>query len=139
LTFAVNIVCLRIQKSGSPMDNVFFGNLITALIGIPFMFGAPPSPMSWVALTLLGFFQLGLSYILFAIAIKKVTALEGALIPIIEPILNPIIVAVLIREIPGKWSIVGGVIVISSVAIKFLFSIIRPPQGDVKGDGVSIE
>jgi len=40
----------------------------------------------------------GISYILYAEAIKHVTALEATLIPVIEPILNPIWVFMLLKE-----------------------------------------
>jgi len=55
---------------------------------------------------------------LFSIAIKHVTAMEAILIPIIEPILNPIWVLLMVGEVPGKWAIVGGVIVIAAVTTR---------------------
>ena len=36
-----------------------------------------PGETDWIALLLLGVFQLGLSYICYAVAIKKVTAWKG--------------------------------------------------------------
>jgi drug/metabolite transporter (DMT)-like permease len=75
---------------------------------------------------LLGVFQLGLSYILFAEAIKHVTALEGILIPILEPILNPIWVFLLLGERPGKWALAGGIIVLVSVTLRSLSAM--PPR-----------
>jgi drug/metabolite transporter (DMT)-like permease len=108
ISFAVMIVCLRSQKSASPLETVFWGNVLTAVIGMPFMTGPLPDAQSWAGLLLLGVFQLGLSYILYAVAIKKVTALEGVLIPVIEPIMNPILVLFILGEIPGIWSIVDA-------------------------------
>jgi drug/metabolite transporter (DMT)-like permease len=78
------------------------GNLLTALIGLPFMFQGPaPDWSGWVAIGCLGVFQLGLSYILYAAAFKEVTALEGILIPMLEPVLNPVWVGLFLGEIPG--------------------------------------
>jgi drug/metabolite transporter (DMT)-like permease len=99
---------------------LFLGNILTALIGLPFVFQSSPNAAGWLGLILLGVFQLGLSYILFAEAIKHVTALEGILIPILEPILNPIWVFLLLRERPGKWAIAGGIIVLVSVTLRSL-------------------
>jgi hypothetical protein len=56
----------------------------------------------------LGVVQLGIPYILYSIAIRRVTALEAILIPMLEPILNPLWVALVHGEVPGAWSIAGG-------------------------------
>lgn len=122
LCFAALVLFMRKQKDESPMESVFWGNILTALIGLPFMFGSMPSASSWVGLLFLGVFQLGLSYILYSIAIKQVRALEAILIPVIEPILNPIWVFLLIGETPGPWALVGGIIVIISVTSRCIIS-----------------
>lgn len=126
VSFAITIVSLRSQKSASPLETVFWGNVLTAVISIPFMIGPLPSAKSWVGLLLLGIFQLGLSYILYTVAIKKVTALEGILIPVIEPIMNPILVLIVLGEIPGIWSIAGGSLVLVSITVRCVLSVTRP-------------
>lgn len=116
--FAVMIVCLRRIKDSAyrGADAIMWGNMICAVIGIPFIAVVGlPSPISWLGLGLLGLFQLGLAYCLYVIAVKDVTALELAIIPVIEPLLNPIIVAVFALQMPGVFVIVGGVIVVGSV------------------------
>lgn len=118
VSFAFLIVFMRMQKDGSPVESAMLGNLFTAIAGIPFMFSSMPSGKSWLGLILLGVFQLGLSYILYSIAIKNVTALEGILIPVIEPLLNPIWVMIAIGEVPGRWSLAGGAVVLSAVLIR---------------------
>ena len=72
---------------------------------------------------MLGIFQLGCSYILYAEALKYVTALEGILIPIIEPILNPIWVFLLLGEKPGEWAVVGGIIVLLSITLRCQYAL----------------
>lgn len=62
--------------------------------------------------------QLGLPYVLYAAAIKQVTALEATLIPFIEPILNPLWVMLALGERPGPWAIVGGVLVLGTVLLR---------------------
>jgi drug/metabolite transporter (DMT)-like permease len=115
ISFALTAISLRKQKDDSPIDSVILGNLITFFIGLPFMFQATPSLKSWLPLIILGIFQLGISYIFYASAIRYVTALEAILIPIIEPILNPIWVFLAFGEIPGTWAFVGGIIVLAAV------------------------
>ncbi len=53
------------------------------------MFGSSPDLTGWAALVALGVVQLGLSYILFAAAVKHASALDSILVPTIEPLLNP--------------------------------------------------
>ncbi len=80
--------------------------------------GPLPPAGDWVYLLLLGIFQLGLSYILYAEAIKHITALSSILIAMIEPILNPLWVLLIIGEVPGSWAVVGGVIILGTVTLR---------------------
>jgi drug/metabolite transporter (DMT)-like permease len=120
VAFAGTALCLRKQKDGSPLESVFLGNIIAFLIGLPFILRSSPTAAGWLGLVLLGVFQLGFSYIFYAEAIKHVTALEATLIPVIEPILNPIWVFLLLKEKPGTWAVLGGIIVLLSVTLRCL-------------------
>lgn len=77
----------------------------------------------WAALIALGVVQLGISSMLYARAIKQVTALEAVLIPVIEPILNPIWVMLFLAEKPGILSLCGGILVLAAVTCRALHSI----------------
>lgn len=118
VAFAWLVLLMRKQKNESPLDSVIWGNLITAIICIPFYFGQSINTQSWIGLLLLGIVQLGISYVLYAYAIRHVSAIEGILIPVIEPILNPIWVLIFLGETPGYWAIIGGIIVIGSLTYR---------------------
>jgi drug/metabolite transporter (DMT)-like permease len=130
VAFAGTVLFLRKQKDSSPLASVFLGNLLTFLAGFPFLFRAMPDAVGWTGLILLGVFQLGCSYILYAEAIKHVTAFEAILIPILEPVLNPVWVFLLLGEKPGQWAIAGGFIVLISVTARCL-SALRQNGGRV--------
>ncbi|MDZ7362411.1 MAG: DMT family transporter [candidate division KSB1 bacterium] len=115
VSFSWLVLLLRKQKAGSPFESIVLGNLFAGLIGLPFMFESMPDAKSWLGLILLGVFQLGLSYIFYAAAVKHVSALEAVLIPVLEPLLNPIWVLLLIGETPGWWAGVGGTLVLLAV------------------------
>jgi drug/metabolite transporter (DMT)-like permease len=102
------------------LEPVLLGNILTACVGFPFAVGtlSAVSVQSWIGLVLLGVFQLGVSYILYVRAIRSVSALEAILIPIIEPLLNPVWALLLANEKPGMWAIVGGAIVISAITLR---------------------
>ena len=126
LTFSVLAVLLRKQKGESALESVLMGNLITALIGLPFMFQSSPGGQSWLGLVLLGVFQLGLSYVLYTEALKRISALEGILIASIEPILNPLWVFMALGEKPGPWALIGGAIVLMAVTGRSLLKNVYP-------------
>lgn len=126
LAFAWLALLMRKQKDASPIASVLLGNVLTAVVCLPFYWTPPATAASWMGLALLGIFQIGLSYILYSIAIRYVTALEACLIPILEPILNPIWVSLFIGERPGPLEIVGGLIVLAAVTTRGL--LLRPQQ-----------
>jgi drug/metabolite transporter (DMT)-like permease len=125
ISFAFLVLFMRKQKNESPFETVILGNLFAGIIGLPFMFGSMPDARSWIGLFFLGVIQLGLSYVLYSKAIKHVTAIEAILIPGIEPILNPIWVFLILGERPGKWALIGGLIVLILVTLRSLIGIRR--------------
>lgn len=125
IAFAATAIFMRKQKSDSPVESVLLGNIVTAIICLPFMFSSGPDAKGWGILFLLGIFQLGLSYVLYSIAIKQVTALEATLIPVIEPLLNPIWVFLFTGETPGRWALIGGLVVLVSVTANCVISTLK--------------
>jgi drug/metabolite transporter (DMT)-like permease len=109
-------------RSGSAIEPLLLGNFCTALVGLPFAWDsvASVSAQSWLGLAMLGVFQLGLSYILYAQAIRHVAALEAVLIPVLEPLLNPLWVALMMNELPSVWAVLGGIIVVGAVTLRNL-------------------
>lgn len=128
VAFALMIVLLRLQKDDVPLGSIVLGNLFAFLVGLPAIAAAPAlDARSLVALLLLGIVQLGLAYLIYARAIKHVTALEAVLIPVIEPILNPLWVMLVLGEKPSPLALLGGAIVLGAVTWRAMSSIRRPP------------
>jgi drug/metabolite transporter (DMT)-like permease len=122
--FAAMIILLRKQKDGSPLESIILGNLLGFFIGLPAICSAPAlSGDSAVALLLLGVVQLGVPYLLYASAIKHVTALEAVLIPVIEPILNPLWVMLRFGERPSPLALLGGAMVVGAVTWRAVASV----------------
>ncbi|MGB4588237.1 MAG: DMT family transporter [Clostridiaceae bacterium] len=112
---AVVTVALRFQKDGSPVETMLLGNFLTFIVAIPFILGGLPSLKSILAIIVLGIVQLGISYILYGLAIKHLGALEAVLITVIEPLLNPFWVFVVVGEKPTVLSLLGGLVVLLGV------------------------
>lgn len=126
VSFALFTIFMRMQKDGSPMESILLGNLFTAIIGLPFLYQSTPSPSGWIYLLILGIFQLGIPYVFYTAAIKNASALEAVLIPVIEPILNPVWVFLILGEFPGTSALIGGAVVLISITLKCVFSIMPP-------------
>jgi drug/metabolite transporter (DMT)-like permease len=125
--FALCVVLLRKERHGSPLAIVLLGNIITAIIGLPFLAAVPPTTQDLLLLIPLGAFQLGLGYILFVRGVRYVSAIEGTLLPVIEPILNPIWVALFYGEHPSPLAIAGGAVVIATVTARGIIKAVRTP------------
>lgn len=124
IAFAGMTIALRRQKDGSPVESIILGNLIAGVVGLPWLLRAPAlEPAGWIALLTLGIVQLGFSYWLYSRAIHHVTALEAVLIPVVEPILNPLWVLLVMGERPGPLSILGGLVVLAAVTGRAAWSL----------------
>ncbi len=115
VAFAAVALFLRKEKGGSPIASIILGNALVALVAIPFLSGHSLGAGGWWRLTLLGAVQLGLPYVFYGTAIKYVTALEATLIPLLEPVLNPLWVMLALGERPGPWAMLGGALVLGAV------------------------
>lgn len=125
ISMAWLILFLRKQKDGSPLETVLLGNVIAALIGLPFILWetGTGTSLGWNEIAILGFlglFQLGIPFILYSQAIRVLTAVESVLILTLEPILNPLWVFIVIDERPGPLAMLGGAIVLVAVALSAL-------------------
>ena len=115
IAFASVALFLRKEKDASPVAAIILGNILVTLAGLPFMLGHSLGAGCAWRILLLGTVQMGLPYVLYATAIKSVTALEATLIPLLEPVLNPLWVMLALGEHPGPWAIVGGALVLIAV------------------------
>jgi drug/metabolite transporter (DMT)-like permease len=118
ICFAVMAVALRIQKDGSPYEMVLLGNIIGFLIGLPFLFLHPPTLPSLLPVAFLGVCQIGIPYLLYARASKNAKAIDLAVLPALEPVLNPVWVFLATGENPGRRVVIGGAILLGVVVIK---------------------
>jgi len=115
-------VCNK-RPDTNPENALFLGFVFNSCIGLPFAFAEVTADITaWVAVLILGVVQVGLAYIFFSKGIKKTTALLACLTSTIEPILNPLWVMLAglwgilpELEIPGRFALMGGVVIILTV------------------------
>ena len=115
ISMALMIITLKKVTNHKPLEVVIWGNIFTFIVAMPFYSGIVLTSANVTGIVLLGVFQLGISYIFFTKGIENVTVLEGILIPVIEPLLNPIWVFIGTGEKPSQFALIGGVIVLAAV------------------------
>lgn len=118
VTFSLYFIFMRRQKDGSPLESNLLSHWITAVLCLVVTLVLPMpefSAQSLAAVALLGVVQIGVPAILFAAAIKRVSAASANLIAVIEPVFNPLWVFLAIGERPGSGAIMGGLIIVAAV------------------------
>lgn len=96
--------------------SVFWGDVISAVTGLPFLFRESDfSATPLISLLILGVFQVAVAYILLTIGLKTTPPVTASLVSGIEPVLNPILVAVFYGEKMGALALAGAAIVIGGV------------------------
>lgn len=99
------------------MSGILIAHCLSALIGIPtgIVGTVSVNGMEIFYILILGVFQLGIPYVLYAIASKDCPPLACSLIGMLEPLLNPVWVAIFVGEMPGVFALIGAAIIISVV------------------------
>jgi len=115
LTYA-GVFLLNDLPDADPICSVFWGDLLSVVLGFPFLLReAEFTHTAIISVVILGAFQVGLAYVLMCIGLRTTPAVTASLISGIEPVLNPILVAVFYHETVGPLSLEGAVIVVLSV------------------------
>lgn len=128
MAFALVALFSRAQNGVSVTESILLGNVITAFLCLPFMEHIVPRASDITNLLLLGVFQLGISYILYAWAMKHVSAMDAVLITMLEPLLNPLWVYLGTGEIPDVAAIFGMLLILITVTSRSIlyFRSIQP-------------
>lgn len=113
------------QRKNAPeyqIRSIFWGNIWVALVGFPaFLQSGIPTLDQAAMLSFLGFIQIGLGYLLFTYGLKRVLAIESALLSMLEPILNPVWVLIGYGEKPTIAAVIGGVVIIAALAARIIW------------------
>ncbi len=117
------------RESGSDrsLPATVMGNALAFALCAPFAFPVVGVQASdFAAILYLGVFQIGLAYWLFTRALRRLPALEVALLILLEPVLNPLWTWLLLGERPSSLALLGGVVMVGALASKALFE--RSPR-----------
>jgi drug/metabolite transporter (DMT)-like permease len=103
---------------GDPLYSTILGHAMCVLIGLPSAVRETEySGQIILCAILMGVFQLGLAYVCFTTGIRTAPPVSASLVSGIEPILNPVLVAIVLGEPLSGLALLGGGIVFISIMI----------------------
>jgi len=138
VTWALTLVGLRwIARSegreggapaGAAAGAALLGNIFVLAICLPFALPlSTAAATDWLLVGYLGVFQIGVAYVFMTSGMRHVPALEGALLLLVEPVLNTIWAWIFHGEVPGPWSRLGALVILAATAVHALRGGRRPP------------
>ena len=115
VTYA-GVFLMNDMPDSDAISSVFWGDVLSAVTGLPFLLWETNfAPVTLFSLLILGVFQVAVAYILLTLGLKTTPPVTASLVSGIEPVLNPILVAVFYQEEMGRFALVGAAIVILGV------------------------
>ena len=126
-TFALTIMGLRWMSARegaagghSAAGAILMGNVFACLVTLPAALPIVGTTADWMVLGYLGVFQIAVAYIFLITAARHLSAVEIAIVLMIEPVLNPVWAWLWHGERPGAWPLVGGAIIVLATIVKTL-------------------
>jgi DME family drug/metabolite transporter len=123
VAFAAFFLGMKKNEPQYGESSIFYGNVIVALICIPFITEMNSiSLQDFAMVSFLGVFQIAFAYALFSYGLKRIIAVEASIISMFEPVLNPIWVFIGYGEVPSFYAIIGGIIIMTAITVRTLIS-----------------
>jgi len=94
------------------------GNVIACVVTLPMALPVVFAPKDALLIGYLGLFQIALAYACVGVGLRRVGALEAALLLLVEPVLNPLFAWLVHGERPGAFTLAGGAVILSATALE---------------------
>lgn len=112
------VFMLNSTEMSDSLSSILIGQAGSMLIGLPFLAGVRAPEISAVAAVVaLGVLQQGIAFVLLTKGLETTPAITASLVTGVEPILNPLWVALVYKEVFTPLSMVGAVIVFLTIII----------------------
>ena len=110
------VFLMNAMPDSDGISSVFWGDVLSAVTGLPFLLVETQfTSTALISLTVLGVFQVAVAFILLTEGLKTTPPMTASLVSGIEPVLNPILVAVFYKEAVGSFALIGAAIVVAGV------------------------
>ena len=119
ILFAAFFLGMKKNDKKYQQSSIFLGNIIVALISLPFIFTIDEFAISdlWMV-SFLGVFQIAIAYAFFSYGLKRVYAVEASIISMTEPVLTPLWVFIGYGEVPATTALMGGIIILTAISVR---------------------
>lgn len=117
--FSLYMLSLRFLTGLNAGALTFVNNAACCLMLLPFVHDQLSlTAREGFLVAIMGVVQLGIPYWLFSKGVEKVSVQEASLIVLIEPVLNPIWVALAVGEVPSHATLIGGGLIVAGLAVR---------------------
>jgi len=130
LCYSGVVITLKLLRDEDSAWLVALSHTAAGLLLVPMLCNVDLSlaASQWELIAIFGIVQMGLPYVIFASAVRRVPIQEAALLTLLEPILNPLWVYLLWGEAVGLSTWLGGGLIVAGLAVRSLFSKPLPPM-----------
>jgi drug/metabolite transporter (DMT)-like permease len=122
--YALALTVLRMLKGTSMVPAIPIAYIGAALLVGIFIDPIPAFSAQWSTFVSHGVF-VGFATCLLTIGPRYISAAEVALLVLLESVLAPFLIWVIVGEHPGKWVIIGGMVVIGALLVSNLVVLLR--------------
>ena len=124
--FAAYMLNLRRTRETNLVYLTWINNVACALLLLYWVKSELALSLTEIAiLVMMGAVQLGLPYFLFSKGLQSVSLQEASLIALIEPVLNPLWVALAVGEIPSMATLAGGGLILVGLGTRYVWSVVN--------------
>lgn len=129
LCFAGYAVVVRYRRQVEMLPSLLIASLLIIAVSLPVTGDQLVLPLKDILLCLFwGGCLSGFVNWTFIVASRHLAAAEVTLLMLIEFALGPIWVWWFIGEVPNRWTLIGGSVIITSVAVRAILEIINKPR-----------
>jgi drug/metabolite transporter (DMT)-like permease len=122
ICYATVVVSMRSLRGEDSAWVVALGHVATVVVLLPWVVGQGvwPSPEQLLVLAGFGIFQMAIPYVLLLRALRTIHSQEAAVIGLVEPVLMPLWVFLVWREIPAWWTAAGAAMILAGLLLRYV-------------------
>ncbi|MEM8537618.1 MAG: DMT family transporter [Pseudomonadota bacterium] len=124
IAYAAALTAVRVVKETSMIPAIPIAYIGAALVLWPFVSPMGPVPDQWHLLLGHGIF-IAIATCFLTLGPRYISSAEVSLLILLESVLAPLLVWAWIGEDPGRWALVGGVVVIGALVVSNLVVMLR--------------
>ena len=117
LAFAIAIVLIRRYPHTDMLAAVWVSSLIAAVCSFPFATPLGHEPIDYTLMVTFGAVEYALAAVLFTLGARYLPAAQASLIVLLEVPLGPLWVWLLLNEVPGNPTLLGGCLILVTLVV----------------------